>query len=54
MFGPGIYPKLSPEVLATQSRPGDGWGTSTAEEQVRRSIYMHMKRSLLPPLLDRI
>ena len=51
MFGPGFYPKLSQEVLATQSRPGDGWGQSTPESQARRSIYMHLKRSLLPPLL---
>ena len=51
MFGPGYYPKLSQEVLATQSRPGDGWGQSSPEEQSRRSIYMHIKRSLLPPLL---
>ena len=51
MFGPGFYPKLSQEVLATQSRPGDGWGQSTPESQARRSIYIHLKRSLLPPLL---
>jgi hypothetical protein len=51
MFGPGFYPKLSQEVLATQSRPGDGWGQSTPEAQSRRSIYIHLKRSLLPPLL---
>ena len=52
MFGPGFYPKLSQEVLATQSRPGDGWGQSTAEEQSRRSIYMHVKRSLLAAAVD--
>ena len=40
MFGPSFYPKLSQEVLATQSRPGDGWGKSSPEEQARRSIYM--------------
>lgn len=51
MFGPGFYPNLSQEVLDTQSRPGDGWGKSTAEEQARRSVYIHVKRSLLPPLL---
>jgi hypothetical protein len=51
MFGPGFYPKLSQEVLATQSRPGDGWGHSTHESQARRSVYIHIKRSLLPPLL---
>ncbi len=51
MFGQGYYPKLSQEVLATQSRPGDGWGQSSPEERARRAIYMHVKRSLLPPLL---
>ena len=50
-FGPGVYPELSAEVLASQSRPGDGWGTSSAQEQCRRSIYIHVKRSLLTPLL---
>jgi hypothetical protein len=51
MYGPGFYEKLSPEVLATQSRPGDGWGDSPADERQRRSIYIHVKRSLLTPLL---
>jgi hypothetical protein len=50
MYGTSFYPKLSQEVLATQSRPGDGWGESPAEERARRSIYMFVKRSLLPPL----
>jgi hypothetical protein len=51
MFGPGFYPKLSQELFATQSRPGEGWGKSTPESQSRRSVYIHLKRSLLPPLL---
>jgi hypothetical protein len=51
MFGVGYYPKLSQEVLHTQSRPGTGWGESSTRERARRSIYMHVKRSLLPPLL---
>ena len=50
MYGPSFYPKLSQEVLATQSRPGDGWGESSPEETARRSVYMFIKRSLLPPL----
>jgi hypothetical protein len=37
--------------LATQSRPGEGWGQSTPEAQARRSIYIHVKRSLMPPVL---
>ncbi|MCC6493062.1 MAG: PSD1 domain-containing protein [Pirellulales bacterium] len=51
MFGPSIYPKLSAEVLATQSRPGDGWGESSEPDQARRSVYIFVKRSLLTPLL---
>jgi hypothetical protein len=51
MFGPSIYPTMSQEVLATQSRPGDGWGESTRDEQSRRSVYIFVKRSLLTPLL---
>jgi len=51
MYGPGIFPEISAEVLAGQSRPGEGWGKSTPEEQARRSIYIHVKRSLITPLL---
>ncbi len=52
MFGPGVYPTISQEVLAGQSRPGAGWGKSSPEEQARRSVYIHVKRSLLTPLLE--
>ena len=51
MYGPSIYPKLSEEVLHTQSQPGLGWGKSSEEEASRRSIYIHIKRSLIPPEL---
>ena len=51
MFGPGIYPTIPQAVLATQSRPGAGWGNTPPAEQARRSIYIHVKRSLLTPLL---
>jgi mono/diheme cytochrome c family protein len=51
MFGPSVYPAMPPAVLATQSQPGKGWGSSSPEEQARRSIYIHVKRSLLMPLL---
>jgi hypothetical protein len=49
--GPGIYPKIQREVLVGQSRPGSGWGRSSPEEQARRSVYIHIKRSLVVPLL---
>lgn len=51
MYGPSIYPRLPAEVLAGQSRPGEGWKTSSPEEERRRSIYIHIKRSLQVPLL---
>lgn len=51
MFGPSIYPEVAPEVLAGQSQPGAGWGTSSRAERARRSIYIHTKRSLPVPLL---
>jgi hypothetical protein len=52
MFGPSIYVEIPKEVLAGQSRPGQNWGKSPPEEQVRRSIYIHVKRSLLTPILE--
>jgi mono/diheme cytochrome c family protein len=52
MFGPSIYTDIPDEVKAGQSRPGAGWGTSSAEDKVRRSIYIHVKRSLIDPLLE--
>lgn len=51
MYGPSYYPKLSAEVMATQSAPGKGWGDSPPDEQARRSVYIHVKRSLITPLL---
>jgi hypothetical protein len=51
MEGPSIYPAIPREVLAGQSRPGDGWGSSPPEDRNRRSIYIHIKRSLAVPLL---
>src|SRR5262249_48776418 len=52
LSGPGIFPEIPKEVLAGQSVPGRGWVVSPVEEQNRRSIYIHVKRSLLYPLLE--
>jgi Protein of unknown function (DUF1553) len=49
--GPSVYPPIPPEVLAGQSVPGQGWETSPPHEAARRSIFVHMKRSLLVPIL---
>ena len=49
--GPGVYPPMPKEILATSSRPGSAWGRSSPEDAARRSVYIHVKRSLLSPLL---
>ena len=51
MFGPSIFTVMPPEVLAGQSRPGKGWGKSSGMDRRRRSIYIHVKRSLGVPIL---
>ncbi len=52
LYGPSVYPQMPAEVLASQSVPGRNWGKSSPAEQTRRSVYIHVKRSLLVPLLD--
>lgn len=50
--GPWVYPPLPPEVLATASRPGKGWPVSKNKgDHFRRSIYIHVKRSLRHPMM---
>ncbi|MFK7735591.1 MAG: PSD1 and planctomycete cytochrome C domain-containing protein [Pirellulaceae bacterium] len=51
VLGPSMYPNLSAEVLASQSKPGNGWGQSSEADQARRSIYIHVKRSLPVPMM---
>jgi mono/diheme cytochrome c family protein len=50
--GRGIFPPLSRDVLATQSRPGLGWGASSIEDQSRRSVYIYLKRTLMVPFFE--
>jgi hypothetical protein len=53
MGGRGIFPRLSPEVLATQSRPGLGWDReSSPAEESRRSVYIYLKRTLMVPFFE--
>ena len=51
MFGPSVYVTLPKEVLAGQSMPGAGWGESSPAESARRSMYIHVKRSLPVPMI---
>ncbi len=50
--GRGFFPRLSREVIAGGSRPGDGWELSLPDELLRRSIYAYQKRTMGIPMLD--
>ena len=49
--GPSICPPIPREVLAGQSIPGHGWSVSPPRAAARRSVYVHIKRSLSLPIL---
>ncbi len=51
MFGPSIFPKMPKEILQGQSMPGDNWRESPKDQQNRRSVYVHVKRSMQLPIL---
>jgi len=52
VYGPSVFPPIPKEVLAGQSVPGKGWDTSGPEDSARRSVYVHVKRSLRLPILE--
>ena len=52
LYGPSVYPPIPREVLQGQSKPGQGWETSGPEESARRSVYVHVKRSLRLPVIE--
>ena len=53
LYGLPVYPEIAKEILAGQSVPGADWHTDRMkpEDVNRRSIYIHVKRSLIYPLL---
>jgi hypothetical protein len=51
MFGPSVFPQMPKEVLQGQSMPGDNWKNSPPDQADRRSIYVHVKRSMQLPIL---
>jgi hypothetical protein len=52
MFGPGIYPRIDPDIINTGSRPKWPLNARDDEETFRRSIYIFVKRSVLIPMLE--
>ena len=51
MGGPSVYSKIPDEVLQGASVPDAAWGQSTPADQVRRSVYVFVKRSIGDPVL---
>jgi hypothetical protein len=49
--GPSFRPTVSSEALEGLSRKDNAWQASPPEEQRRRSLYLYLQRSLLPPLM---
>lgn len=47
--GPSVFPEISSAVLASQSRPGNGWTKSEPLQAARRSVYVFVKRTLPLP-----
>jgi mono/diheme cytochrome c family protein len=52
MFGPGIYPRIDPDVINTGSRPRWPLGAKDDHDTWRRSVYIFVKRSVLLPLIE--
>ena len=48
MRGPSMFPRIPDSVLAGQSMPGLNWGEPDPEQNLRRSIYIFVKRSPWP------
>ena len=49
--GEGFKPSISSEALEGFSRKDAVWNASPAEEQRRRSLYIYVSRSLMPPMM---
>ncbi len=52
MYGPGIYPRIDPDIINTGSRPRWPLDAKDNHETFRRSIYIFVKRSVLLPMLE--
>jgi hypothetical protein len=52
MFGPGIYPRIDPDIINTGSRPRWPLNAKDDHSTWRRSVYIFVKRSVLLPLIE--
>ncbi len=49
--GEGFKPTISDKALEGLSKKSAAWQASESEAQKRRSLYMYLKRGLLPPMM---
>ena len=52
MYGPGVYPRIDPDIVGTGSRPRWPLDAKDDSDTFRRSIYIFVKRSVLLPLAE--
>jgi hypothetical protein len=52
LYGPSMYPEVPRATLEGHSDPDKVWKASEEQESSRRTIYAHVKRSLLVPLVE--
>lgn len=50
--GEAFKPTIAPEALEGLSKKSDAYQASPPKEQLRRSLYMFLKRGLLPPMMS--
>jgi cytochrome c553 len=52
MYGPGVYPRIDPDIVGTGSRPRWPLEAQDNHDTFRRSIYIFVKRSVPLPLVE--
>ena len=52
MYGPSMYPYIPEAALQSHKEPEKAWHAFDEEEASRRTIYAHIKRSLVVPMLE--
>lgn len=51
-YGPSIYPEMPEAVLKVSKEPEKAWKPFHEEAASRRTIYAHVKRSMILPMLE--
>lgn len=52
MYGPSMFPEVPKEALEGNSDPNTIWKASDEKEASRRTVYAHIKRAFVVPMLE--